>query len=193
MQAIQNKFTLKGGNYEQPDTYLGAALSKMDNEQGDSCWTMSSDKYCKAFTKNVEEHLATRGLRLPSKCKTPFSSGYKPEMDCTGELKADGIQWFQEIIGSLHWAIELGQVDILLETSLLSHFLALPREGHLEQALHIVGYLKCHKKQHLLFDASYPRVNHKWFKKYDWFDFYCNAKEPIPPNTSPTSRIHIAN
>ena len=75
-----------------------------------------------------------------------MGSGYRPELDVTAELKADGIQWFQEVIGQLRWAIELGRVDVLLEMSLLSHHFALLREGHLEQALHIMGYLKSHKK-----------------------------------------------
>jgi hypothetical protein len=76
---------------------------------------------------------------------------------CTGELTASGVQWYQEIIGCLRWAVELGRIiDILLETALMSQHLALPREGHLEQVLHIVGYIKSHKKFRILFDASQP-------------------------------------
>ena len=45
--------------------------------------------------------LMKEGLRLPSKCRTPFKSGYKPEMDDTAESKADGLQWYQELIGQL--------------------------------------------------------------------------------------------
>ena len=182
MKGIQMKFKLKDDKIEEPDTYLGAELSKMDNEQGDLCWAMSSDKYCAAMVKNVEETLERKGLRLPSKCLSPLKHGYRPELDCTGELKADGLQWYQEMIGSLRWAVELGRVDILLETSLMSKHLALPREGHLEQVLHIMGYLKSHKKMRLMFDSSYPTVKEKWFKRYDWFDFYRDAKEAIPPN-----------
>ena len=52
-------------------------------------------------------------------------------MDVTIELKANGVQWYQEIIWQLRWAIEIGRVDILLEVSLLSQHIALPREGHL--------------------------------------------------------------
>ena len=107
---------------------------------------------------------------------------YDAEMDCTAELKSEGIQQYQEIIGSLRWAVELGRVDILLETALLSKHLALPREGHLEQAFHMVGYLKSHRKMKLLFDSDEPRVNEKWFSSYDWYGFYRNAKEAIPPN-----------
>ena len=143
---------------EVPTVYLGADLSKMDNSQEDSCWAMSSEKYCSAFVSNVEETLKKKGLRLPSKCITPTQHGYKPENDYTAELKADSLQWYQELIGSLRWAVELGRVDILLETSLMSQYLAMPREGHLEQVLHIVGYVKQHKKMRLLFDNEYPTM-----------------------------------
>jgi hypothetical protein len=67
-------------------------------------------------------------------------------LETSAELKADGVQYFQELIGVLRWAVEIGRVDILLEVSLLSTYLAMPREGHLEQALHIFGYLKIHPK-----------------------------------------------
>ena len=182
LSGVQLKFKPKDDKMEEPETYLGADLSKMNNKDGDECWAMSSDKYCAAMVKNVEETLAKRGLRLPSKCPLPLSAGYKPELDSTAELKADGVQFYQEIVGQLRWAIEIGRVDILLETSLMPSHLALPREGHLEQALHIVGYLKSHKKMRLLFDSAYPKIMDTWFHEYDWFDFYRDAKEAIPPN-----------
>ena len=50
-------------------------------------------------------------------CITPLRNGYKPELDATVELKADGLQWSQEIIESLRWAVELlkiTQVDYCL-------------------------------------------------------------------------------
>ena len=124
---------------------------------------MSSDKYCSAIVKNVEHTLQKKGLRLQSKCSAPLSHGYKSELDCTSKLKADGLQWYQELIGYLRWAVELGRVDILLETSLMSQHLALPREGHLEQVLHIVGYLIAYPKFQVLFDSLKPRTNEKWF------------------------------
>ena len=45
------------------------------------------------------------------------------------------------MIGSLRWAVELGRVEILLEVALMSKHLALPREGHLEKVLNIMGYI----------------------------------------------------
>ena len=107
----------------------------------------------------------------------------------TAELKEDGLRWYQELIGQLRWAIEIGRVDILLEVSLLSQHLALPREGHLEQALHVMGYLKVHTKLRLMFDRGMPQFDTNMFKSYDWEDFYKDAKEAIPTNM-PEPRGH---
>ena len=120
---------------------------------------MPLEKYCVVVVGNIEESLDKRGRRLPSKCVTSMASGYKPKIDVTTELKADEVQCFQEIIGQIRWYIELGRVNIFLEVSLLSQYLALPHEGHLEQTLHIIGYLKSHKKLRLLFDGTIPRID----------------------------------
>ena len=45
--------------------------------------------------------------------------------------------YYQSLIGILRWIVELGRVDVCLEVSMMSSHLALPREGHLEQVLHI--------------------------------------------------------
>ena len=182
MKGIQEKFKLKDDKIEEPDVYLGASLTKINNESGHACWAMSSDKYCAAAVDNVTEVLEKKGLRLPSKCLTPLSSGYRPEMDTSPELKADGVQYYQELVGVLRWAVEIGRVDILLEVSLMSTHLALPRQGHLEQIIHIFGYLKIHKKLRILFDSDHPQISSNRFKTYDWFDFYRDAEEAIPPN-----------
>ena len=88
---------------------------------------MSSEKYVKSAIENIEQTLAETNQRLPTKCRTPLSSGYRPELDTSPELKAEGLQRYQELIGILRWAVELGRVDILLETALMSTHLALLR------------------------------------------------------------------
>ena len=55
-----------------------------------------------------------------------MKAGYQPEIDASAELKADGIQYFRELIGISQWTCELGCVDIATEVSLLSSHLALP-------------------------------------------------------------------
>ena len=179
LKGLQVTFKLKDDKIEVPDIYLGAALGRM---QVDSqwCWTMSAEKYVSASVKNVEEALAKKGLRLPTKCYTPLSVDYKPELDVSAELKGDGMQYYQELIGVLRWAVEIGRVDILLETSLMSAHLALPRVGHLEAVYRIFGYLKLYPKRKLAFDAQHPIISEKMFKKHDWNDFYRGVEEAIP-------------
>lgn len=185
MKAIQRKFKLKGDKAEPPEDYLGAQLSKMTTARGTTCWTQSSDKYVRESVKNVEAFLEKKGRKLPSRCVTPVKSGYRPELDATAELAIEGHRYYQEMIGVLRWAVEIGRLDILLEVSLLSQYLAAPREGHLEQVFHVFGYLKQNPKRKLAFDPDYPDIDESRFTKYDWYDFYRECKESIPPNMPP--------
>jgi len=161
--------------------YLGANLDLAQNERGRKCWTMNSEKYVTEAVKNVEERLAEVGKGLPKKGLTPFSSNsYHPAHDVTAELNAEDTTYFQELIGVLRWAVELGRVDILLEVALLSAHLALPRQGHLLQVFNIFAYLKKHKKRRLFFDPDQPSISDDRFAKHDWHDFYRDAKEELP-------------
>jgi len=105
-----------------------------------------------------------------------------PAEDTSKELDAEGTRYYQELIGVLRWAIELGRVDILLEVALLLSHLALPRVGHLQQVYHIFGYLDQVTKRRLYFDPDYPDISESRFQKFDWVDFYRDAKEDILPD-----------
>ena len=48
-----------------------------------------------------------------------MSTSYHPSEYVTKELNVEGVQFYQELIGILRWAVEIGRVDILLEVSLL--------------------------------------------------------------------------
>ena len=71
MKGIQRYFKLKDDKIEEPDTYLGAGLSKMTTANGTVCWSMLSETYCKAAVKNVEQKLSKDGKRLPSLKQRP--------------------------------------------------------------------------------------------------------------------------
>ena len=76
---------------------------------------------------------------------TPFSNqDYRPKLDCSGLCDHNLSTIFQNLVGILRWICELGRVDILHETSILSQYLAQPRMGHLTQCLNIFYYLKNH-------------------------------------------------
>ena len=100
--------------------------------------------------------------KLPLKAPTPMVSAFVLESDGTPELGPDDHRFFQEIIGMLRWATELDRVDILDEVSLLSHqYQASPRQGHMEQALHIFAFLDKIKNLTLYMDPSHPNLDYK--------------------------------
>ncbi len=179
---VQQTFKLKNDSIEVPDFYLGAKLQEKPIN-GIKCWTVTSQDYVKAEVKNVEEAPKHTRRRLPtSNVDTPMNNNYSPELDVTEELDDGDVNFFQELIGVLRWATEIGQVDILLEVSLLSQYQASPREGHLEQLLHIFAFLRKHPKLTLYFSPELPLMDFGEFqtKKEDFSELYCDAEEELP-------------
>lgn len=158
MLEIAVKFKLKKDKIESPRVYLGGRLSNK-SLNGKDVWTMSSVDYVKAIVKNLEVRLSKKGIRLPSRATTPMTSDYIPELDGTSELNPDDITMYQELIGELRWAIEIGRVDILYEVSAMSSYQASPHDGYLNQILNIFAYLNKNPKLTLYFDPMYPN----WF------------------------------
>ncbi len=76
--------------------------------------------------------------------------------------------------------VELGRLDIATEISLLSSHLAYPCVGHLEIALHVMGYLKQKHYTQLAFDPTYPTIDMASFPQYNWTKFYGDVEEAIP-------------
>ena len=182
MQEIQRDFKLKKDKIEPPEIYLGARL-ELKNLNGKKMWTMCSRDYIKLAVENIESRLKNMGMKLPSKTTTPMVINYAPELDSTPELDSNGITFYQEIIGMLRWAIEIGRVDITLEVSLLSGFQAAPRSGHLEQLLHIIAFLKKRPKLTLYFDPTEPMIDEAMFNgesKEAFLEHYRDAKEEMP-------------
>ena len=142
-----------------------------------------------AAVKNVETYLAKCGEKLPNKANTPLSSCYRPEIDISDELDAVKGAYYQSLIGVLHWMVELGRVEICLEVSMMSSHLALPREGHLKEVLHIFAYLKKLHNSEMVFDPSDPVVDQLAFPHEDWSasEFGLNMLEDMPHNM-PESR-----
>jgi hypothetical protein len=175
-------FKLKNDKVAHPDMYLGAHLERKVMS-GLLCWTMTSNDYVNTAAKNLVERLEKQGMRLPTRCSTPLASGSRPEIDTSLELNAEGVQDFQECIGILRWATEIGRVDILHEVAALLSHMAFPRVGHMNHVYHIFGYLKQNPKRTLAFDPQFPYVDESRFTKYEnWHDFYRGAEEKIPPD-----------
>ena len=186
MKRLSDTYKLKEGSVKEPETYLGADISKYTVTRGTEvvdCYSMSSDTYLKRAIKVVEDELALVNKSLKRKAPSPMASGYRPELDSSPYLDPSRASYFMSLMGILRWAIELGRIDIMVEAGLLSRFQAAPREGHLEQMFHIMAYLKNNNKSRLVFDHSYPTfTNVNDPQQVDWQEFYPGAHEPIPPN-----------
>ncbi len=81
--------------------------------------------------------------------------------------------------------VELGCIDIATEVSMLSSYLACPRKGHLENALHVMGYLRLKHNSRLIFDPTYPVIIQTAFPSFEWTEFYGDVEEAIPPDMPP--------
>ena len=62
-----------------------------------------------------------------------MTMGYQPEIDYYPVIDQDGITTFQELIGTLRWAVEIGRVGILTDIFMLYSYQASPIEGGLEK------------------------------------------------------------
>ena len=143
---------------------------------GMRCWTVTSLDYVKTAVKNVEEALKGTRRQLPhSNIDTSMNSSYSPELDITDKLEAEDVTFFQELIGVLRWATEIGRLDILLEVSLLSQYQASPSEGHLEQLLHIFGFLRKHPKLTLYLSPKLPQMD--LLPQMDFGEFRTNRED----------------
>ena len=159
---IADLFRIKEGSDEVPKIYLGANIRKWNvtDEDGkeSQCWAMSSHSYAKEAVRVVEAQMLKHNLSYPSSrrhgSKSPFSSSsYRPELDYSDLCSEELATLYMELIGMLRWMCELGRIDILHETALLSQYMASPRMGHLLQAINTFKYVKTHdRRSWLVFD-----------------------------------------
>ena len=186
MVYLASRYMLKPGSMKEPDTYLGAHVSKFyidgASDPEKARWAMSSEKYVKQTVADVEKELESVEKGLPTRVTTPLSQGYRPELDQSRELDARRGQYYQSLIGVLRWIGELGRVDILVAVSMLSRYLVSPKEGHLQQVFHLFAYLKHHKGSRMVFDDTEPWFDPVAFKTCDWSEFYPEAEEALPPS-----------
>ena len=181
---LEHYFAMKEGSIGDPDNYLGNKLKLTKLPNGVTAWGLSSSKYVQEAIANVERYLAenpdlAKGLK--PKVKSPWPAGYEIELDASEELKSKEATFYQHLIGVLHWIVELGRVDIITEVSLLASQLCNPRDGNLDAALHLYGYLKSHHNARMVLDPCYPKIDQEDFiKRDDWDHFYGDVKEELP-------------
>ena len=104
----------------------------------------------------------------PSKQKTPLVANDTPELDTSDLCDEDGIRIFQSLMGALQWCVTLGRFDIAVAVMTLSSFRTAPREGHLERAKRIIGYLRNYDSAAIRFRTGIPDTSGFTMPNHDW-------------------------
>ena len=129
MMAVDEKYKIKKGSIGPPSTYLGSQVMRHNLPGGQkSCWAMLSEKYTGKAVLTIKQLLFENGNneQLKSTAKVPIPNSYKPELDFLEELDYGMISPYGQLIGILQWAVELGRIDIHIEASLMSQYMASP-------------------------------------------------------------------
>ena len=95
--------------------------------------------------RNCKEYIAkylSMDFRLPKRTKNSFAMGYCPELDVSLAFVSDETVYSQFLVGVVRWDVKIGHIDIITKMFLISSYLVILRQGHMEAALHIIGYLK---------------------------------------------------
>jgi len=171
-----------------PDRYLGGNIERVQTSNGSVAWSLSCYDYLINAIQQVKDELSQRDLTLKQfgTGLRPYPACYRPEVDITQVLDAERTNRFQQLIGILRWATELGRVDILTEVSCLSQYLAEPREGHLIAVYKIFKYLSLrlkNSKGRNVFNGKSMFMDYATFNDFDreeWLDFYQDAREELP-------------
>lgn len=181
MAMLDQHYLIKPESIGPPTRYLGAKIGRYTIEGDDvEKWTMSAEDYLKNQIKEIEKWLLENDMKLKTRAPSVFPTGYRPELDNSDLCDVDLIHVYQQKIGVLRWAVELGQINITTEVSMLAAYCAAPRIGHFNAMLHIFAFLKLHPRSRLVFDDSYVPIEEG--PQEDFSEFYPNASEDIPPN-----------
>ncbi len=124
MKQIGERFEIKNNDYGPPKLYLGAEVEKFNIPNSPiSAWSMYSKKYFESVVGTIRDLLAKDGRELKGGKQNhagPLPPGYALELDTSEECSEEHASRYRQIFGIFCWAIELGQIDIITEVSMLS-------------------------------------------------------------------------
>ena len=158
LQEIDKFFQMKPGSIGDPDVYLGGKLRKIRLPNGVLAWANSLSKYVQEIVASVEKHISQNlsGRKLNKQAEVPWLSNFTAKDDTTPELDEEWANYYQHLIGILHWTLELRRVNIITEVSILASQMVAPCMGHLDTALHVMSYLKRKHNARMVYNPSYP-------------------------------------
>jgi hypothetical protein len=111
---------------------------------------------CKKYLQEVISRVEKMYSETLKKFSVPMTGGDHPELDDTTILNGDGHKKYQMLIGMLNWIVTIGRLDVCHATSSLARFTACPRQGHLEWAKQVFGYLKKRPNRRIVVNSRDP-------------------------------------
>jgi len=147
MKQITSAFTFKS---EGPPEYYQGNDFKKDRK---GRWCIGSRTYIKEGIRRIENMFGTL-----TKHDIPMVAGDHPELDESKHLDDDEHTKYQILIGMLNWIVTIGRIDIAFAVSSLSRFIACPRQGYMDRALYVFGYLKECSNRRIRIDSRDPIV-----------------------------------
>ena len=170
--AEKYKYKLKGTG--DIAFHLGCDFFRDD----DGVLCMAPRKY---IDKMIDGYFNMFGEKPRTRYSSPLEKGNHPELDTSELLDESGIQKYQSLVGSLQWAVSIGRLDITTAVMTLSGFRSIPRQGHLDRAKRVTGYLAKMKHAAIRFRTNIPNYTDIHHTPYNWEQsVYGNIKEAIP-------------
>ena len=169
---LKKKYNLKLKGVGPLEYHLGCTYKK------DPDGTLAADP--RRYVNKILESYERMFKEKPRKSRPPLEGGDHPELH-TPELCEHQTNQFQTLLGQLQWLISPGHFDIAVHVMSLSRFRAQPREGHLDRAKRIVGYLLFLPDGAIRFRTGEPDFSSLNDQEYDWTrSVYSGACEQIP-------------
>ena len=180
MAQIEQEFKLRDLT-DNPSYYLGNDLKRLPNGR----YHISSTTYTKEMIRKYQAD-----YQPVRKETSPMEAKYHPEFDESPLLLDDGTREYQRIIGTCQWLIVAGRFDLCYAVSSLSRFSSAPRQGHLQHARRIMGYLRKFPRRGFVINPDPPRFHPiyqnvevkppDFGNQYDYFHEDINARFPPP-------------
>jgi hypothetical protein len=103
------------------------------------------------------------------KVQSILASGCSLELDATPYCDEEESDSYQQQMGVLRSAVELGRIDTKASSSMVASYSDVPRQGNLIALFHKFHCLKCFIGSNPFFDRSYIRINDE--EEYDFTIF----------------------
>jgi hypothetical protein len=160
-----------------PKQYFGAQVGRyfLPDNPTKLWWYLLSKTYVKKAIRKVKDWMKQKGMIFKTKVSGVFPSGYRAELDVSELCDDDESEYYQQQIGVLRWAVELGRIDITVEILMLAAYMAAPQKGHFRTLFHLFAYLDKRNRSKLVFNNNYVKINDK--VEADWKEFYLMRRQ----------------